>query len=270
MSRLAPSLDRIRRTIDAEAGYTLSRLRVLERIPGNPIGIACRRIDDTLIALMARHLPSPSFNCVVGLQAGHERHIEPLVAWYRDNDVKGSFQIVPGNCDAGLTRELARLGYCQSDFHASLIGEPDVLVTEQGRIATERVADAALMEDYLDAYVAGWQIPEQDRAQFKANVRPWLQEADWSLYLARVDGRPAAAATLYVHRHVGYCADAATDPVFRGRGLHTALLARRIADAGAAGVDFVCSGADFLSTSHRNMERVGMRLQFVRSIWRPL
>jgi len=38
-------------------------------------------------------------------------------------------------------------------------------------------------------------------------------------------------------------------------------------DASAAGVDFVCSGADFLSTSHRNMERVGMRLLFLRSIW---
>jgi hypothetical protein len=35
-------------------------------------------------------------------------------------------------------------------------------------------------------------------------------------------------------------------------------------------VDFVCSGADFLSTSHRNMERVGMRMLFLRSIWTQL
>ena len=123
------------------------------------------------------------------------------------------------------------------------------------------------MEDFLAAYVLGWGIPEAFRDQFKQNVRPWLGEPGWSLYLARVDGRPAAAAILFVHDGVGYFADSATDPAFRGRGLHAALLRRRLADASAAGVDFVCSGADFLSTSHRNMERAGMRLLFLRSIW---
>jgi hypothetical protein len=60
-------------------------------------------------------------------------------------------------------------------------------------------------------------IPEQDHAQFKSNVRPWLQQPGWSLYLARVNGRPAAAATLYVHDNVAYLADSATDPSFRRR-----------------------------------------------------
>jgi ribosomal protein S18 acetylase RimI-like enzyme len=126
------------------------------------------------------------------------------------------------------------------------------------------------MEDFLRAYVAGWGIPEAAREQFKANVRRWFGEPGWSLYLARVDGRPAAAAILFVHAGVGYFADAATDPAFRSRGIHAALLRRRWRDASAAGVDFVCSGADFLSTSHRNMERAGMRLLFLRAIWTPL
>jgi len=33
------------------------------------------------------------------------------------------------------------------------------------------------------------------------------------------------------------------------------------------GVDVICGGAEFLSTSHRNMERAGMRVLFIRSIW---
>ena len=37
-----------------------------------------------------------------------------------------------------------------------------------------------------------------------------------------------------------------------------------------AGVDFVCGGAEFLSQSHRNMERAGMRVQFVRALWTAL
>jgi hypothetical protein len=42
----------------------------------------------------------------------------------------------------------------------------------------------------------------------------------------------------------------------------TALLARRLADAGAA-----CGGADDLSERHRNMEHAGLRLLSVRTIW---
>lgn len=93
---LVPSLDLVRRTIAAEDAYTLSRLRVLERIPGNPIGIAYRALDEGLIAMMARHLASPSFNSVRGSRAGHERHIAPLVAWYRENGIKARFELAPG------------------------------------------------------------------------------------------------------------------------------------------------------------------------------
>ena len=37
--------------------------------------------------------------------------------------------------------------------------------------------------------------------------------------------------------------------------------------APTAGADLVFSGATPFSTSHRNMERAGLRTHFVRSIW---
>jgi GNAT superfamily N-acetyltransferase len=265
--RLIPSADLIGRILDAETAYTLSRLRVLERIPGNPVGVAYRNIDNGVVALMARHLPSPSFNKVIGLRAGHEGHLAPLVEWYRESGADVRFEMVPGYYDQALGRELARLGYYQSGFHVAMICEPDGVHPATGGNAVERVTDAARMESYLDAYVAGWGLPGSEHPHFKQNVRPWRDEPGWSLYFVRTDGRAAAAATLYVHAKVGYLADSATDPAIRGRGFHAALLRRRIADATAAGVDLICSGADFLSTSHRNMERAGMRVLFIRSIW---
>ena len=265
MAKLVPSLDLVRRTVRTEAAYTLSRLQVLERLPGNPVGVAYRRLEDGAVALMARHLPVPSFNSVVGLSEAHAPQLEALVAWYRDAGIGPRFELVPGLCEAEVAAELARLGLFQSSFHASLIGEAAVPTLGGDLPAIERVADAAVLEEFLDAHAAGWQIP--DPHGFKANVRGWLGQPGWSLYLARVDGRPATTGILYVHDRVAYCADAATDPAFRGRGLQTAMLRRRIADAAAAGVDFVCSGAAYLSTSHRNMERVGMRVQFVRAVW---
>jgi Acetyltransferase (GNAT) domain len=264
-----PSLRMVRRTVECEIAYTVSRMRVLEQLPGNPVGITIRPLEGGATALMARHLPVANFNSVVGLRAGHELEIEALTGWYRAEGVKARFEVVPGYYDGALGRELARLGYYQSGFHTSLVCEPqaDRAPTPAG-IAIERIADWAGLDVFLSTHAAGWQIA--DEAGFKANVRGWLRQPGWSLYLARFHGTPAATAVLYVAENVGYCADATTHPALRGRGLQTALLHRRIADASAAGVDFVCSGADFLSQSHRNMERAGMRVLFVRSLWTVL
>jgi GNAT superfamily N-acetyltransferase len=267
--RLAPSIELTHRVIDAATAYTISRMKILERIPGHPVGIAYRKVGDAT-ALSAQRLPSTSFNSVVGLRAGQADQIESLVEWYRDRGQGARFEIAAGDDSPSLGRELARLGFFQSGFHAALIREVEPQVPAPAGIALEPVTTAAGMEDFLTAYVAGWGIPDPISEQFKTNVRPWFGEPDWSLYLIRVDGRPVAAAILFVHAGVGYFADAAADPAFRRRGLHSALLGRRLQDARAAGVDFVCSGADFLSTSHRNMERVGMRLLFLRAIWTPL
>jgi len=264
-TRLVPSLALIERVLATDAAYTISRMRVLERIPGNPVGIGYRRIDDSAVALVSMFLPA--FTRVIGLRPGHEGEIEPLLAWYRGYGVKPTFEIVPGMYDAALGRELARHGFLPSGFHAALIGEPDRSTQPNPAIDIERVTSAEAMEHYLDAYVAGWGVPEKDHAQFKANVRPWREQPGWSLYLARIDGRPAAAATLYVADRVAYLADGTTAPAYRGRGLHAALLRQRIGDASMAGVDFVFSGAEPMGTSHRNMERAGLRLHFLRTKW---
>jgi hypothetical protein len=215
---------------------------------------------------MARDLPSPSFNSVVGLRAGQTHHIQPRVEWYRAHNSTARFEIAAGEYDLALGQELLRLGFLPSGFHAALIAEPKLDVPLSCEASIQRVESASDMEDFLAAYVAGWGLPAGLHDQFKNNVRPWLLQPDWTLYVARANGRPVAAAILYIHAGVSYFADCATDPIFRNRGVHAALLRRRLKDASAAGVDFVCSGADFLSSSHRNMERVGMRILFLRTI----
>ena len=269
MTNPIPSLRILRRTVECEMAYRVSRMRALERLAGNPVGIAIRQLEGGAVALMARHLPVAPFNSVIGLGAGHEQQIEALAEWYRVQGVKVRFEIVPGYYDAAVGRELARLGYYQSGFHTSLVCEPQLKAPAAAPdIAIERIDEAAALDQFLATHAAGWSIA--DVPGFKANVRGWLGQPGWSLYLARLDGKPAATAILYVADKVGYCADAATDPAFRGHGLQSALLHRRIADASAAGVDFICSGADFLSRSHRNMERAGMRVLFVRGLWTAL
>ena len=76
-----------------------------------------------------------------------------------------------------------------------------------------------------------------------------------------------AAATLFMHERVGYLADATTAPSFRRQGLQLALVHRRMADAGAGNADLIVGGAAPFSSSHRNMERAGLRVQFMRALW---
>ena len=116
-----PTLRMVRRAVECEIAYTVSRMRVLQQLPGNPVGITIRPLEGGAVALMARHLPVANFNSVVGLRAGHEQEIEALVGWYRAEGVKARFEIVPGYYDRELGRELARLGYYQSGFHTSLV-----------------------------------------------------------------------------------------------------------------------------------------------------
>jgi hypothetical protein len=68
MNALVPSAGLIRRSVDMEVDYT-RRMRVLERLEGNPVGVFYRKVGKSGWARMARHLPVPSFNAVVGRPA---------------------------------------------------------------------------------------------------------------------------------------------------------------------------------------------------------
>jgi hypothetical protein len=113
--------------------------------------------------------------------------------------VSGCFEMVPGDFDAALGRELARDGFCHSGFHPALACRAEDALAVPPAADVECVTTAAAMEDFLTAYVTGWGFPKEQHARFKANVRPWLHQPGWSLYLARVDGRPVATATLFMH-----------------------------------------------------------------------
>jgi hypothetical protein len=95
-SRLIPSLALTRRVNDAVLAYTLTRMKVLERIPRNPVGIAYRVFGDAT-ALAAQYLPLTSFNCVVGLCTGQAHLIQQLVEWYHERGAGGRFEIAAGD-----------------------------------------------------------------------------------------------------------------------------------------------------------------------------
>jgi len=258
------SVELTRRLTQVNIAYTTARMRVIETRSGQPVHV--RRLGDAA-ALLARQVPSPHFNAVVGLRAGQESLIGELDDWYRENKIRPRFVIAPGDLTAEMGRALAERGFAVTEFDTVLYGTPPAPVVPQAGCEIIDVSSPGLMEEFLDALLTGWGIPPEHHEGAKANMRGWLDVPDWRLYLARIDGRAAAAAKLFFHSRVGYFADAATRPEFRGKGLQTALLRHRAAVAAQVGAELIYSQAAFGSASHRNMERIGLRVLCTRGVW---
>jgi len=83
-------------------------------------------------------------------------------------------------------------------------------------------------------------------------------------YLALIDGKPAAGGTLAMRDGVGGRFGASTLPMYRGRGLQTALLQTRLERAKLAGCDLAVSLARPGSASERNIARHGLQTLYTR------
>ncbi|WP_426513706.1 GNAT family N-acetyltransferase [Dactylosporangium sp. McL0621] len=84
-------------------------------------------------------------------------------------------------------------------------------------------------------------------------------------YLALVDGVPAGGASMGIRDGIAQFS-AGTSPAFRRRGVQSALLAARLADAAEAGVELAAVTAQPGSPSHRNVQRRGFDLLYTRAI----
>ncbi len=112
----------------------------------------------------------------------------------------------------------------------------------------------------------GWELPENHGRGFLYAATIGLP--GWIHYLALVDGALAGGATQFMHEGVALCMVAATDPAYRGRGVQTAFIARRLADAIAAGCTLAATETVEENASPRNFQRAGFDLVVRRDMYR--
>jgi ribosomal protein S18 acetylase RimI-like enzyme len=85
-------------------------------------------------------------------------------------------------------------------------------------------------------------------------------------YLALHDGVVAGGASMRLVDGVAQLTGAATTPAHRRRGVQTALLSSRLADAGAAGCDIAVVTVQPGSKSQQNVQRQGFDLLYTRAV----
>jgi hypothetical protein len=256
------------RRIEAiDIDYSRSRLAGMQAAPGNPLGIEIRQFGQATAFLIQGW---PDFwygNKIVGLEPGDEPYLEEIVAFFRDRQLDFRVEIIPGNLNSRLGAHLHRLGLYQGGFSAAVYGVP-YSPEEAGSGVTVDEIQPGELDLFLDLYQAGFELPPLTPAD-KEIVKGWYEREKPSLkfYIARVEGTPAGIGVFYANQGLGLLADAGTLPQFRGKGCQSALIRQRLAEAARQNCEFITSFVEFGSTSHRNLEKAGLRLAYTKAMW---
>ena len=265
-AELADKLER------SEAEYMASDMSALRTDADNPLGVDVAYFGDAT-ALAMSGVDDWEFNRTIGLRGQRSEGIDAVLGWYRERGVDCRFDVAPMLCSERVRRDLAERGYYQSGFHTVLYGEP----TREQPAAGDGVevnevgfGDMGTFAGLFMLYYDDMDVAPDLIGRARANVEARHPLPGWRLYVAAVDGTPAAFGALYVSGGVGSLAGAATAPRYRGRGCQSALVRRRIADAAAEGCDLVAAQATPGSSSQRNMERAGLRVAYTKAIWSRL
>jgi ribosomal protein S18 acetylase RimI-like enzyme len=221
--------------------------------------------------------PGSPFNKLAGLGFGgpiEEAELSAVEEFFEAQEARVQVE-VSSLADPGVVASLSRRGY-------ELVGFENVLglrlpMTPRGTSAriTIEVADTDDLEPWLDIVIAGFASPDPvgvpshesfDAGAVRGAVRDLVRAGGVTQYLARCDGAAAGGASMRIDRGIAQLCGAATLPEQRRRGVQSALLDRRLADAGTAGCDLAVVTTQPGSKSHENVQKFGFELLYTRAV----
>ena len=174
--------------------------------------------------------------------------IDDAIAIYRDLGLKFRWSVAPDCGPPDLGDRLERRGLVAS------WGRGMARSTESAAPLAEIVeVDDRTVEAFTQTMAAGW---EADPVALLVLNRFVLAEGRQRMFLAYVDGEPAAAASYYPLERSAYLIGGVVLPRFRGRGLYRALVQARLAHARARGIALAISHARE-TTSAPILEKLG-------------
>jgi GNAT superfamily N-acetyltransferase len=192
-----------------------------------------------------------------------------------------------GACSAPVQVELSNLaepavgatlterGYRLASYEnvLGLAITPDIEWAAPPGIDVRRIGDDELPA-WLDVVVDGFAHPDDQGIAFHEEFpREVIERAESDVaaagvvrYAALLDKVIAGGASIRIADGVAQFAGAATAPAYRRRGVQTALLAARLADASAAGCDIGVVTTQPGSRSQQNVQGRGFELLYTRAV----
>ncbi|WP_193556192.1 GNAT family N-acetyltransferase [Paenibacillus ginsengarvi] len=266
MIAILPSETLIQALESSESAYMADRMTAIRNRPGNPEGVEMERFGSAL-CLYSKSMPWPAFNTVKGLTSADIDFVDPILDFYRARGRKAQVEIVPSRADRQLLERLSSRGLYQSGFHTSLYADPAAFHEDERQHVTVRELREDQFHTYATIHCRGTGLADNGITPVAENNKVLFHRPGWTFFIAYVEEEPAATAVMFSQDGIASFTFAATLPQFRGQGLHGGLLARRLLEAKRQHCRLAVSQCSLLSQSHRNMERAGMRIGYVKATW---
>jgi len=265
----AETIGRIERCV-TEAHASL--IEQLSQQSHNRLGADVRRFGAEIVA--SRVVAEPGVQWlqhVTGLTPHEGARVDEVLDWYAEESVDPRFELAPASEFESLAVVLSAAGFHHSDF-VDLLWAPSSRVASYPDDRAEMEVDpvspgSKQAAEFARVLLIGHEVQNVAPREHAAALAALCGLDGRTCYLASISGEPVSAAILTVLDGVGYLTNAATIPGERGRGAQQALVARRIADARAAGCDVVAGLATPFASSHRNMERAGLAVGYTKVMW---
>jgi GNAT superfamily N-acetyltransferase len=189
--------------------------------------------------------------------------IDAVQAFYRDRTKSWVAILTPFDDPASLSA-LLTLGGKPEGWESVLYRPLDESLSNPEAPTSLEIREVALglLQAWSDVALRGFFGENPTSPQIEL-ARIMELAPEMRRYLAFWDGEPAAAASLSLGCGVAVLGGMSTLPAFRGRGLQSALIRRRLQDA-QTDADLATMGATPGSSSQRNAERQGFRLAWTQ------
>lgn len=250
----------------AEIDTLQSRLLAIRGIGLNPMGVEVKKFGHAT-AFSVQHIPGPSFNTVKGITDEDVNQIDKMVDFYIQRRIPVQIEITPAYASSSLMTYLAGKEFYQSDFHTSLYAEPSAVKKQLGSSISIRKLRRDEFDDFAFIYAEGFGIPVTLEGGIAQNNKVLYDNEHWTFYLASVDDQPAGIGVLCIQNGIASLAAAATLPIMRNKGIHQALINKRVQQAITSNCNLIVGQAKFGSISQNNMERAGMKIAYTKAIW---
>jgi len=250
----------------SEINYMVDRMGAIANRVGNPEGVEIKAFGNC-IALYSKTMPWGLFNNVKG--SIEKDDVEELLQFYEDRGRAPELHIIPSHAHDAVLKKLHQAGFYQAGFHSTLYCEAKTVDhLNNNKDIVVRALREDEMELYAEIHCLGTGLSLDGKAAVAANNAVLYARDHWKYYIAFYAGRAAAVAVMHMQDNIASLTFATTLPQYRQLGLQQHLLIQRINDAFHYGCELVVAQCAYCSTSHRNMERAGMRIGYTRATWR--
>lgn len=256
-----------------ELGYMEAMYAGADPAVRDALGMAHARVGGGLVCVMA-HDPTGGFwNRVLGLgidQPLTDEVIEEVLSFGREHDApRLAVQVAPGADPVGWGDLLARHGLNTGGSWVKFVAPRGFRVEATTDVTIERIGPERGSE-FAQVMCEGFGMPRDSPLPDWFAQMPGM--ADLTTYAAVEHGRMLATAVLCVRDGLASLCGAATLSAARGRGLQSALMARRVDDANTLGAAWIATETgtetpENPNPSLHNMRRLGFTELYERRNW---